>query len=167
MTQQVVKNRKKGLAMIVVGALGSVAIYVWDDLLFAAPVVGFAAAKGSWLAFAVFVPLYIAWSLPVSLLGVKAYNMYSEGKPPSKLALWLENEAEGGKHKFTRKLLSAGSKIGFVFSCFAIGAVVTTFFIRYSGKKEGMPRVAILASITFSVTYVGFYAGLFKVIFQR
>jgi len=141
------------------GVLATVALYVWDDLLFAAPIVAVSAAAGPWTAFAIFSVVYALGSFVLALLAVRAYEHLSGGEP-SRLAAWLQQRAGGRRSRFARRLLATGKLAGFVVCSFVLGGILTTWLIRYSGRTRGLVAVAAWSSAIFGVTFTALYVGL-------
>ena len=140
------------------------AIYVWDDLLFAAPVVGLAKLIGPWNAFWLTLPIYWMVSVLVTYWVVRAYEGSQDGKT-SKMANWLSRESQKTHGRIARKLLGLGKVAGFILSSWLAGAVLTTFFIYYGGHRRNILRVAIVSSGIYAVGFVGQYAGISALIF--
>jgi hypothetical protein len=141
------------------GALATAALYVWDDLLFAAPIVAVTAAAGPWIAFAVFSCVYALGSFALAMLAVRAYEHLSGGEP-SRMARWLERSAGGRRSRLARRLLATGKLVGFVVCSFLLGGILTTWLIRYSGRNRAIVAVAGWSSAIFGVTFTAFYVGV-------
>jgi hypothetical protein len=149
-------------ALAVPGVLAAVALYVWDDVLWAAPIAAAEHLLGAVAAFMLFTLVYGVGSYVVAILGVRAYDR--RATRPSRLANALARSGEARRARFGDRLLRAGSATGFVLSSFALGGILTTWFLRYSGVRDGIERLAALSSAIFAVTFAGFYAGLFGLI---
>ena len=115
-------------------------------------------------AFLILSVLYSAVSLVLALLAVRVYERRT-GNGPSRFARWLEHQGESQRSGWVRKLLLSGKVVGFVLSSFLIGGIVTTFLIRYSGRTDRITSLAILSSVLFGVTFVGFYSGIGRIAF--
>lgn len=144
---------------VLAGVAALVAVYLWDDLIFAAPVVATTAWLGPVAAFVVFAPLYAVGSWIIALAAVRAYDRSAAGRP-SKLASWLESQRARQRSTWGRRLLDSGKLIGFVASSFLVGGILTTWFLRYSGRRDGIARLAAWSCGIFGVTFVGLYSGL-------
>ena len=145
--------------MVIPAALGFMVLYIWDDFIFAAPIAVVAALYGIWVSFTLFAVLYTLASIAIGMLAVKGYERRTQGEP-SKLAARLEKEIRKDRSKLGKRLLTSVGAVGFVLASFFVGGIVTTFMIRYMGRREGILKVSILSSIIFGVTFVGFYSGL-------
>lgn len=141
------------------GALAVAALYVWDDVLFAAPVVAVTATVGPWVAMAVFSVVYGLGSFVLALLAVRAYERWSGGEP-SRLASWLESRTRGRRSRLAHRLVDSGKVLGFVASSFLLGGIVTTWLIRYSGRSRGIVAVAAASSAVFAVSFTGWYVAV-------
>jgi hypothetical protein len=130
--------------------LAAVASWVVQDLLLATPVVAFAAHFGTPASFAVFAPLYAALSLVLSLLTVR---LLRRGDAPreGRLARWL---ASSDHHPIALRLLRAGGVVGFVFSSYLLSGPPTVWALHRFAVRRDLVRCAILASVTWGVTFV-------------
>jgi hypothetical protein len=117
---------------------------------------------GGLAAFVLFTLVYGVGSYGVAMLGVRAYDR--RATRPSRLADALARSAGARRARFGDRLLRAGSALGFALSSFALGGILTTWFLRYSGVRDGIERLAALSSAIFAVTFAGFYAGVFGLI---
>ena len=147
------------------GVVSVVVLYLWDDALFAAPVVAATKIWGAVPAFAVLGVLYwlVSW-----LLAIVVVHVY-EGRSPtsddtSRVERWLTSQTEGRRGRWVEGLLRSGKAIGFVVSSFLLGGVVTTWVARYLGRRERLGVLACTSSAIFAVTFVGFYSGLGRVV---
>lgn len=149
-------------ALAVPGVLVAVAVYLWDDVLWAAPIAAAEHLIGAATTFALFTVVYGVGSYVVAMLGVRAYDR--RATRPSRLADALARSADVRRARFGDRLLRAGNAAGFALASFALGGILTTWFLRYSGVRDGIERLAALSSAIFAVTFVGFYAGIFALI---
>jgi hypothetical protein len=145
-----------------VGACGAVALYVWDDVLWAAPIGAAVHLTGALAAFAVFAALYGAGSYAIAMWGVRAYERRGVG--PSRLADWVARARDARRGRWGERLLRTGRTAGFLVSSVALGGILTTWLLRYAGVEEGIARLAAASSAVFGLTFAGFYAGLFGLI---
>lgn len=152
---------------LAVGAavVGVVALYIWDDLLFAAPVVAATAWLGPWPAFVVTTVVYALGAFGLALGAVRAYERWSQGRP-SRLAAWLEAQQRRRRGTWAERLVRSGKVLGFVVASVVIGAIVTTWLIRYSGRTRGLVRVAAASSVIFAVGFCGTYTGVAAVVLR-
>jgi hypothetical protein len=58
-------------------------------------------------------------------------------------------------------LAQGGRVIGFVLGSVLVGGVLMTWFLRYSGRREGLVGLAAMSSTIFGVTFTATYAGIF------
>lgn len=149
----------RAAAGLVGGVFVFVAVYLWDDLLLAAPILWMSQVLGEWTAFVFFSVLYGVASWVLAMLAVRAYDRATQGRP-SRLARWVEKQSQTKRGAIGARLLATGRAIAFVASSFLIGGLLTTWFIRYSGKREGIERVGALSCAIFGVTFTGFYSGI-------
>jgi hypothetical protein len=161
-TATTVSRNVSAAAVAAVGVSGAVALYLWDDLLWAAPIGAAVHLVGAFAAFAVFAALYGAGSYVIAMWGVRAYER--RAVRPSRLAGWVAHAGEARRGRWGDRWLRTGRTAGFLFSSFALGGVLTTWLLRYAGVKKDIARLAAVSSAVFAVTFVGFYAGLFGLI---
>ncbi|MCU1352205.1 MAG: hypothetical protein JWM05_1414 [Acidimicrobiales bacterium] len=140
--------------------VGVIALYLWDDILFAAPILGATRWWGPGLAFVVLTPVYFSGSVLLSLLAIRAYEHAVAGRT-SRLERWLENQARGRRGRLGDSVMKATSAVSFVAASVLLGAVLTTWMIRYSGRRKRMLPVVLASSAIFAVGFVGMYSGLF------
>jgi hypothetical protein len=150
-----------GLAAVV----SVVILYIWDDALLAAPVVAVTGLAGPWTAFGIFTIFYSVGSYILAILAVRAYDHRAAGQS-SRLADWLAGHGQGRRTAWGRRLLDSGKVVGFIGSSFALGAIITTWLIRYGGRREGIERIAAMSSLIFGVTFTGMYTGIAQALFS-
>jgi hypothetical protein len=160
----------KGVTRSSVAAVGAVLsvilLYAWDDALFAAPIVAGTRWLGAWTAFIVFSVIYGVVSFTLAILAVRAYDRRSGGRE-NRLARWVERQSHSQRAGWIGGLLTSGKVVGFFLSSFLIGGIVTTFIIRLSGRRDHLTGLAAASSAIFSLTFVGLYTGVGRVIFGR
>jgi hypothetical protein len=156
--------RRRSTLTAIGGALSIVAVYLWDDALFAAPIIAATSWLGAVPAFLILSVVYSLASLVLALLAVRVYDRRT-GNEPSRFARWLEHQGESRRSSWVKRLLLSGKIVGFVLSSFLIGGIVTTFLIRYSGRTDRITTLAVLSSVIFGVTFVGFYSGIGRIVF--
>jgi hypothetical protein len=130
--------------------------------VWAAPVVATTAWRGGTLAFAVWVPLYFALGYGASLLVIWRA---ARRAPAGWFERWLREGADRPYLRRVRRLVQAGTLIGFVLSSMLFGALVTTWLLMELGRRTHIRRHALVSSLIFSISFVGFYAGLSSLIF--
>jgi hypothetical protein len=139
-------------------------LYIWDDVLLAGPIVAVTGLAGPITAFALFASVYALASFVLAMAGVRAYERWTRGAP-SRFARWLTRQREARRATWARRLLDSGKVAGFVASSFLLGGIMTTFLIRYGGRRDGIERIALLSSVIFGVTFTAAYAGLGQAFF--
>ncbi len=148
---------------VVAGVVGvGVVLVLWfsSDVVLAAPIGAVTKLAGSWFAFVLFSATYSIGSFVLALLALRAYERYSRGEP-SRLAASLERQASSPRARWARPLAQGGRVIGFVVGSVVAGGVLTTWFLRYSGRRQGLVGAAALSSTIFGVTFAAMYAGIF------
>jgi hypothetical protein len=136
-----------------------VILYIWDDVLLATPVVAATGLAGPLAAFGIFTILYSIGSYVLAVLAVRAYDRRAIGRS-SRLADWLTQQGEKPRTAWARRLLDSGKVVGFIASSFALGGIITTWLIRYGGRREGIERIAALSSLVFGITFTAMYTGI-------
>ncbi|GEM_PF-2340078 len=147
-----------GLAVVASAALAA-ALYVWDDLLLAAPIVALASVWGALTAWAVFATVYGAVSFVLALWAVRAYDRLSGGEP-GRLARWLSAQSDGRRGQWGRRLVTGGQAIGFVLASFLLGGIVTTWLTRVLRPDRPPVLTAAASCAIFGVTFAAQYAGI-------
>jgi len=153
------------VAVTVLGTAAVVALYLWDDALLAAPVIAMTGLAGAGAAIAVLGPLYALGSFGLAMLAVRAYNRQAAGHP-SRLAARLSAHHVTRRSGLARRLLDSGRVLGFVAASFLLGAILTTWLVRYAGRREGIERVALLSSLVFGLGFTAFYTGIAEAVFS-
>ena len=148
----------RGLALVAAAA-GVAALYVWDDLLLAAPIVAAASVWGAVSAWIIFSILYAGGSLAFSLMAVRAYDRYRSGEP-SRMAGWLQSQTEGRRGGWGKRLVGGGQMVGFVLSSFLLGGIVTTWLVRVLRPDKPVMATAVASCAIFGVTFTAQYAGI-------
>jgi hypothetical protein len=140
-----------------------IGLWISNDALLAAPIAGVTKLAGAWVAFMLFAGIYSVGSFVLALLALKAYERYSRGEP-SKLASWLDRQAASPRVRWAKPLAQGGQIVGFVVASVVAGGVVTTWLIRYSGRRDGLVAIAAVSSAIFGVTFAATYAGIFRLV---
>ncbi|MEO8696626.1 MAG: nuclear transport factor 2 family protein [Acidimicrobiales bacterium] len=148
------RNRLIGGLTVLLSLL--VAEPVW-----AAPVVATTAWQGGGLAFASLVPVYFALGYVASLVVIRR----AKGSASGWFERWLSGGADRHYLRGVRRLVRAGTVIGFVLSSMLFGAIVTTWLLLQLDRSRHIRRDAAVSSLIFSVGFVGFYAGIASLIF--
>lgn len=150
---------------LIAGGVAAAALYLWDDLFWAAPILFASRRFGAFTAFVVFSLFYGVGSFVVGLLVVHIYDIWSRGRP-SRLADWLTRQEMRERTAWSQRMLTSGQAFGFVLCSWALGSIMTTWLLAYSGRREGIVRLSALSSAIFAVTFVGFYTGIFEAVRQ-
>ena len=129
--------------------------------VWAAPVVATTAWRGGGLAFALLVPVYFALGYIASRMVIRR----AKGTASGWLERWLSGGADRRYLQGVRRLVQAGTVIGFVLSSMLFGAIITTWLLLQLGRNRHIRRDAAVSSFIFSVGFVGFYAGIASLIF--
>jgi hypothetical protein len=157
---------RRGFTLPGVAAVVSVVIlYIWDDALLAAPVIAVTGLAGPLVAFGIFTILYSVGSYILAVLAVRAYDRRAVGGS-SRLADWLAREGRKPRTAWARRLLDSGKVLGFIASSFALGGIITTWLIRYGGRREGIERIAAMSCLVFGVTFTAMYTGIAQAAFS-
>jgi hypothetical protein len=77
----------------------------------------------------------------------------------------LSGQADRRSLRRVRRLVRAGTVIGFVLSSMLFGSIITTWLLVQFGRQGHIRRDAMLSSLIFSAWFVGFYAGIASLIF--
>lgn len=146
--------------LAVIGAAAAVAaLYVWDDLLLAAPIVAVASVWGAFTAWLLFSVLYGTASLALALMAVSAHDRMTSGRS-SRLAHWLAAQSAGRRGRWGRRLINGGQLVGFVMSSFLLGGIVTTWMVRIIRPDKPAFTTAMASCAIFGVTFTAQYAGI-------
>ena len=146
----------------VVGALTVLLSLLVAEPVWAAPVVATTAWRGGGLAFALLVPIYFALGYIASLVVIRrATTRATTGW----FERWLSEGADRRYLRRVRRLVQAGTLVGFILSSMLFGAIVTTWLLLQLGRNRHIRRDAATSSLIFSVGFVGFYAGIASLIF--
>jgi hypothetical protein len=137
-----------------------VALWLSSDLVLAAPIGAVTKLAGAWFAFVFFSAVYSIASFLLALLAIRAYERFSRGEP-SRLATWVDRQASSPRARWARPLAQGGRVIGFVMGSVLVGGVLMTWFLRYSGRTQGLVGLAAMSSTIFGVTFTATYAGIF------
>lgn len=129
---------------------------IWDEVLFAAPVL-FATAKfGPWLTLAVVVPAYWVIGSGLSLLVVAPA---ARGQP-GWLARVVQTLTERTESSRFRRHLLTGSVLGFFLASWILGGILTSYILAITGLRLQLRRWVIAANAIWAVTFTAQYAGV-------
>lgn len=149
-----------GRALARVGGAAIVAaLYVWDDLLLAAPIVAVASLWGPFQAWLLFAALYAGASFVLSMW-MMSIMARSGAASRGRFARWLHNQTDGRRGRWGRALINGGQIIGFVAASFLLGAIVTTWLTRVARPDQPALPVAASSAAIFGVTFAAQYAGI-------
>ena len=130
--------------------------------VWAAPVVATTAWRGGGLAFALLVPIYFALGYIASIVVIRRAT---KSATTGWFERWLSEGADRRYLRRVRRLVQAGTLIGFILSSMLFGAIITTWLLLQLGRHRHIRRDAAASSLIFSVGFVGFYAGIASLIF--
>jgi hypothetical protein len=130
--------------------------------VWAAPIVATTAWRGAGVAFALFTPLYFALGYGASMVVVRRSKTSAT---TGWFERWLSEGAERRYLRRVRRLVQAGTMIGFILSSMLFGGIVTTWLLLQLGRRRHIRRDAMTSSLIFAIGFVGFYAGIASLIF--
>lgn len=139
-------------------AIVGIAYYVWDDLLFASPVIWLTSQRGGLSAWLTAAPAYTAASFGLTLFALRVHRRMSSGSP-TRVAGWidkLDNARRGGR---VRALIRGGSVLAFVVASFLIGSIATMWIIAHSGRTDHLVQLSAASAVIFGLTFTAQYAG--------
>jgi len=152
-------------------------LYVWDDAIFASPVVAATRWWGPVTAFATLSITYAIGSWLVAMLGVRTFDRSVGTRPggvdpadgstahgSSRLVRWIDHQAAGRRGPWGSRLVASGELVGFVLASFLLGGIVTTWLVRLSGRRQRIALVAVASSTLFAISFVGFYSGVARLL---
>ncbi|MEO5840780.1 MAG: nuclear transport factor 2 family protein [Acidimicrobiales bacterium] len=143
------------------GGLGVLLSLLVAEPVWAAPVVATTAWRGGGLAFALLVPVYFALGYVASLVVIRR----AKGSASGWFERWVSGGADRRYLRGVRRLVQAGTVIGFVLSSMLFGSIVTTWLLLHLGRTRHIRRDAAVSSLIFSAGFVGFYAGIASLFF--
>ncbi|KAA0233188.1 MAG: hypothetical protein EDR02_14785 [Actinobacteria bacterium] len=152
---------------VLIGVAGvgvAVALYVWDDVFFAAPIGAASGLWNPWAAFLVFASVYALGSFLIAVVGVRAIDRVV-GDEPTRLQQWLESSHVKRRRKIGDRFLETGKVVGFVISSIVLGGILTTLIVRMSGRRDRMLAIAAASCLIFGIGFAATYAGVFALIF--
>ncbi len=148
-----------GLAGVLV-----VVLYIWDDVILATPIAATSRWLGSGTAFLLLTPVFFVISTFLALAAVRAHDRASAGRA-SRLEKYLTRQTQHRRGRLATRLMRATGVASFVLSSVLVGGMVTTWLMRYGGRREGITAVAVVSSLINAVTFVGIYSGLSSLVF--
>ena len=152
------------VALWVSGAVAYLLVYAWDDMIFAVPVAAATAWFGPWTAFLVLSVVYAGGSYLLAMLVVRAYRHRAD-RQSGRLMRVLGQQSEKSHGLAARRVLTAGRYVGFVLSSVFAGGILTTYFLRRAGRTHNLKMLAAVSCAIFGVSFVGWYAGIFSLVF--
>lgn len=153
---------RKG-AKVAGAGVGAVVLYLWDDVIFAAPIIAAARAAGTLPAFVMCGVVYFAVSTAVALLAVRAYDKAGPGQ--GRLTRWAARQLDAPGRSWAARLSRTGSWFGFAVASVVLGGIVTTLLVRHMGVRARLGTTAMASSALFAIGFVGMYSGLSRVLF--
>ena len=154
----------RGLLAGLAAGAAVVALYVWDDLILAAPVVAANRAWGTWPTMVAFTLLYGVGSFVIALLVVRISERHRhEHEPPGRISRWLEKQADQRRGVWGRRLVATGSVLAFVVSSVVVGGILTTWLVWLAGRRDHIVATAAVSSFIFGLMFTATYTGLVEV----
>lgn len=147
------------VAPYLVAGVVAVAAYLFDDALFAWPIVVATGLLGGAAAFTLLVVPYGIVSFHLTRLVLRWDARREHDREPSRLVRLLTGE-DTPHGRAARWLLRGGSLAGFALASVLAGGILTSWFIQRQGRRD-MRSVALVSNVLFAVGFVGTYAGLF------
>jgi hypothetical protein len=147
------------VAPYVAGAAVAAAVYLFDDELFAWPIVVATGLLGGGLAFALLVVPYGAVSYHLTQRVLRWEARRDRDREPTRLMRLLTGE-DTPHGRVAGCLLRGGSFVGFGLASVFAGGILTSWFLQRQGRRD-MTSAAVLSNVLFAVGFVGTYAGLF------
>lgn len=157
-------QRRSSAVPAALAGIAVAALYIWDDILLAVPIAATSRWIGPGAAFLVLTPVFFAGSTFLAIAAVRAHDRASEGRA-SRLEAYLTRQTEHRRGRLARRLMRITGLVGFVLSSTLLGGMVTTWLMRYGGRREGITMVAVASSAVNAVTFVGLYSGLSSLVF--
>jgi len=154
--------RKRRQRHRLLGGLTVIVSMLVAEPVWAAPVVATTAWRGGGLAFALLVPIYFALGYVASIVVIRRAT---KSATTGWFERWLREGADRRYLRRVRRLVQAGTLIGFILSSMLFGAIITTWLLLQLGRHRHIRRDAAASSLIFSVGFVGFYAGIASLIF--
>jgi hypothetical protein len=141
-----------------------VALYLWDDLILAAPVIAANRTWGTWPTMVVFTVLYTAGSFAIAMLVVRISDRHEqEHAEPGRVTRWLQRESTRRRGVWGQRLVATGSAVAFVVSSVVVGGILTTWLIWLAGRRAHLVRTAALSSFLFGLMFTATYTGLVEI----
>jgi hypothetical protein len=154
------RRRSRGRRLL--GGLAVALTALLSEPLYAAPVVATTAWRNGALAFAIWAPIYFALGYAAASIVVRRVGRRA---PVSWFDRWLRKGAERRSMRRIRRLVQAGTWLGFALSSAIFGGIVTTWLLMELGRRDHIRPLALASSAIFAVSFVGLYAGLASLVF--
>lgn len=134
---------------------------IWDEVLFAAPVLFAAARHGLWVTLAVVVPAYWVIGSGLSMLVVRP----AARRQPGWLAGVVQTLTERTEGSRFRRQMLTGSVLGFVLASWILGGILTSYILAITGLRLRLRTWVVAANAIWAVTFTAQYAGVGALIF--
>lgn len=149
-------SHARGVLGGLVAAVVVVAVYLWDDLVLAAPIVVANRVWGTWPTFVLFSVLYAAGSFLIAMAIVRWSERGGRGRD-NVLSRWATAQSERRRGTWGARLVQAGTFGAFVVASVVIGGILTTWFVHLSGRRDGIERTAALSCAIFGLSFTALY----------
>jgi hypothetical protein len=148
-----------------VATAGFVALYLWDDLILAAPIVAANRAWGTWPTLVFFTLAYGFGSFVIAMLVVRISDRHEhQHAEPGRVTRWLQKESTRRRGVWGQRLVATGSIVAFVISSVVVGGILTTWLVWLAGRREHIARTAALSSLLFGLMFTATYTGLVELV---
>ncbi len=141
------------------GVLAIIGLYIWDDALFAAPVIGAVALWGPLMGWLVCSVVYSAGSLAVSLLLVRPRERPRQGRSQT-ITRWVTGTTDRRSAAWMRGALASGAVLGFIASSVLLGGIATTWLTHRLVPDRPVTSTAVAACSIFGFTFCALYSGV-------
>ena len=155
-------QRRRTRRRRVLGALTVAVSLLIAEPVWAAPVVATTAWRGGAVACALLMPLYFALGYAASMFVIRRAARRARA---GWFERWLRGSADRHYLRRVRRLVQAGTLIGFMLSSILFGPIVTTWLLIELGRRDHLRRHALVSSLIFAISFVGSYAGVASLIF--
>jgi len=152
-----------GMKKVVIALLTTftvVALYLWYDFFFGAPVVLVSKWADPWSSWLLFTAVYAIGSLWIA----KMFIIGQVSAPISRMALWVVSQLDklnDSTHgNLGKRLLKFGGATGFFLSSWFAGGILTTYLLEKSGYEGDMLKASAASCVVFAVMFSAQYAGI-------
>lgn len=158
-----VKTKKAALTTAAVAA--GVALFIFDELLFGAPVLAVTKWIGAWPAFLALVPIYFAFDFMLGTLTLEGVKRWQASGRQNKWSKKFSETRDTNVGKFSYWLVVSGGTVGFIVCSFLGTALLTMPIIYLLGRRQNLRVLTALSAAIYALTFVGQYAGIGALLF--